>query len=147
MDRQWRHKVQVTALFFIVPLLLLLLLLLLLRDSSNVLHLMVAKWTLATYLNVCHPMIVEIGAGRESLPTDWALVRLLSRVDPPMRVQRAGRAEPFAAHSAHMRLFTCELITRKTRNVNWLLIASCDSKSIQMIDQLLVPKINENPVD
>lgn len=41
-----------------------------------------------TYLDVCHPMIVQVGAGGKSLPTDWTLVRFLARVDPSMRIQR-----------------------------------------------------------
>ena len=42
-----------------------------------------------------HLVIVEVAAGRESLPADPALVRLLPRVDPPVGVEAGAGAEPF----------------------------------------------------
>lgn len=66
-----------------------------------------------TYLDVCHSVVVQIGAGRKALPTHLALVRFLSGMDPSMGVQWTWRAEPFAAHRAHVRLFTCDQIKKK----------------------------------
>ena len=38
------------------------------------------------YLDVRHPVVVEVAGGGEPLAADGALVRLLARVDPPVRV-------------------------------------------------------------
>jgi len=43
------------------------------------------------YLNVSHTVVVEVGRGGEAFAADWALVRLLTRMNPPVRVERAGR--------------------------------------------------------
>ena len=48
-----------------------------------------------TDLVMSHLVIVEVAAGRESLPADPALVRLLPRVDPPVGVEAGAGAEPF----------------------------------------------------
>ena len=48
-----------------------------------------------TDLVMSHLVIVEVAAGRESLPADPALVRLLARVDPPVGVEAGAGAEPF----------------------------------------------------
>lgn len=55
-----------------------------------------------------HTVVVEVGRGGEAFAADWALVRLLTRMNPPVRVERAGRGEALAAHIANVRLFTCE---------------------------------------
>lgn len=63
----------------------------------------------ATYLNVCHAMVVEIRTGRKAFPTHLALVGLLAGVDASMCVQRTGRAEALPADQTHVRFFTCLL--------------------------------------
>lgn len=60
------------------------------------------------YLDVSHPVIVEVRAGRETFTTHAALVRFFAAVDAPMRVQRTGRRETLVAHGAHVGLFTCK---------------------------------------
>ena len=53
-----------------------------------------------------HLMIVEVAAGREPLPADPALVRLLARVDPPVSVEAGAGAEPFLTLRADVRLLS-----------------------------------------
>ena len=65
------------------------------------------KKRVAADLDVRHAVVVEIGGGGEAFAADGTLVRLLSAVDPPVRVQRAGRREAFTAHVAHVRFLTC----------------------------------------
>ena len=62
-------------------------------------------------------MVVEVGRGGEAFAADWALVRLLTRMNPPVRVERAGRWEALAAHIANVRLFTCEKVRKCCINV------------------------------
>ena len=50
-----------------------------------------------------HLMIVEVAAGRESLPADPALVRLLARVDPPVGVEAGAGAELLTAEVTAVR--------------------------------------------
>lgn len=59
---------------------------------------------LKLYLDVSHPVVVEVGRGGESLAANGALVGLLAAVDPPVGVERARRREPLAAHVAHVGL-------------------------------------------
>ena len=42
----------------------------------------------STNLDVCHPVVVEIGAGCETFSTGFTLVRLLPSVDSSVSVQR-----------------------------------------------------------
>jgi hypothetical protein len=66
-----------------------------------------------THLNMRHPVVVKVGTSREALATDLALVGLLTRVNSPVGVQRAGRAEPFSADSTNVRFFTCKTVVIK----------------------------------
>lgn len=70
----------------------------------------------ATYLNMCHAMVVQVRAGGEAFPTHLALVRLLAGMYAPMGVQRAGRAETLSAHQTHVRFFTCEPHRKTSKN-------------------------------
>lgn len=51
-----------------------------------------------TYLDVRHPVVVEVAGGSEPLEADGALVRFFPAVDPAVGVERGRRAESFAAH-------------------------------------------------
>ena len=42
----------------------------------------------STNLDVCHPVVIKIGAGCETLSTGFTLVRLLPSVDSSVSVQR-----------------------------------------------------------
>ncbi len=57
-------------------------------------------------LFVCHPVVVEIGAGREAFAADLALVRFLSGVDPPVCVEGTGRGECLTTHVTGVGLLT-----------------------------------------
>lgn len=59
------------------------------------------------FLDVGHPVVVQIRAGSEPFSAHLALVGFFSRVDPPVRVQRAARAESLVAHRTNMRFFSC----------------------------------------
>ena len=50
-----------------------------------------------------HSVVIEIGRCRESFAAHGTLVRLLSAVDPPVSVERAGRGESLAADVADVR--------------------------------------------
>lgn len=39
------------------------------------------------YLDVSHAVVVKVGRGGEAFAADGALVRLLTAVDPPVRVE------------------------------------------------------------
>ena len=54
-----------------------------------------------------HTVIVKVGRSCEPFAADGTFVRFLPAVDPPVRVERTGRRETFAANIAHVRFFTC----------------------------------------
>lgn len=58
-----------------------------------------------TYLNVRHPVVVQIRARREPLAAHLTLVRLFAAVNAHVRVQRRGRAKALPADAANVRLF------------------------------------------
>ena len=51
----------------------------------------------STNLDVCHPVVVKIGAGCETFSTGFTLVRLLPSVDSSVSVQRRTGRESFLA--------------------------------------------------
>ena len=53
-----------------------------------------------------HAVVVQVGAGRESLAADLALMRLLPGVDAAVRVQRARRGKRLAAYVTRVRLLS-----------------------------------------
>jgi len=82
------------------------------------------SWTLWTrvrlVLDVCHPVVVEVGAGSKAFATCLALVWLLSSVDTSVGVQRGAGGEPFLAEVTNIRLFSCmdsQVPLKETRSV------------------------------
>lgn len=77
-------------------------------SQSQSIHILTIQgnYTMGTYFNVCHAMVVEIGAGRKAFPTHLTLVGLLARVDSSMGVQRTGRTEALSTDETHVRFFT-----------------------------------------
>ena len=61
---------------------------------------------LKDYLPMCHAVVVEIGAGCESLAAHATHVRFFTWVDAAMRVERARRAECLTTHIATMRFLS-----------------------------------------
>lgn len=59
-----------------------------------------------SYLDMRHPVIVEIRASGKPLAADLTLVRLFTRMDPSVRVQRTARTEAFVTHRTHVRFFS-----------------------------------------
>lgn len=55
---------------------------------------------------MCHAMVVEVRGGREPFQTNRTLVRLLSAVNPPVRVQGRRSAESFTANHTDVGLFS-----------------------------------------
>ena len=53
-------------------------------------------------------MIVKVGWGGEPFAAHRALVRLLSAVDPPVRVKWTRRGKSFATHVTHVRFLSCK---------------------------------------
>ena len=78
------------------------------------------------YLDVGHPMVVEVGRGGESLAADGALVRLLPAVDASVGVERTRRREPFAADVAHVWFLTC---SNQNRSIKQLFKKNLETKS------------------
>ena len=54
-------------------------------------------------LDVCHPVVVEVGAGGKAFATCLALVWLLSSVNTSVGVQRGAGGEPFLAEVTNIR--------------------------------------------
>ena len=70
------------------------------------LHLVPFKHSSITYFAVCQFVIVEIGRGGEAFVTDITLMRLFTRMNATMGVQRGRRGKGFRTQITLMWFFT-----------------------------------------